>query len=49
MTKHFIEDKEAIAALRFAMSFGHEPTPEETFEVLKEQGYILIKMVKDED
>jgi hypothetical protein len=49
MSKFFIEDKEALAALTFAMSFGHSPTPAETLQNLEEAGYFLVKVVKDEE
>jgi len=42
-------EDEMLEVLRFAMSFGHEPTPEETLEVLRENGYDIVKTTKSSD
>ena len=41
--------EEALDILGFAMSFGHEPTAKETLEVLRENGYDVVKSNKDTD
>jgi len=37
------DDKIILEVLRWSMSFGHKPSAKETLEILRENGYDIIK------
>ena len=47
VTDKLLNEDEMLDVLIFAMSFGHEPSPKETLEVLRENGYSIVKTYKE--